>query len=66
MLAAALTGIAACGVKSRPAAPEGATYPRHYPAGLPPLAAPGQTEQRQAPVRDPDGFYQYPNVPPRQ
>ena len=57
-------GVAACGVKSAPRSPDGATHPRPYPKPLPPLATePREPERRTGPGAPPDSFYQYPNLP---
>jgi len=74
MLAA--LALAGCGVKSAPAYPPDATYPRQYPQALPPLDSVSQKEQQKRtqtysggpalpPVRTapPTGIYQYPNPP---
>jgi len=58
-------GVAACGVKSQPVRPDGATYPKQYPTPLPPLkTVPTDKQKSQAPGYDPDSLYQYPNQPP--
>jgi hypothetical protein len=59
--------VGACGVKSQPSRPDGSSYPKHYPTPLPELeTVPKKQGQPQAPGYDPDGFYQYPNQPPKQ
>jgi len=69
--------LAACGVKSSPTQPDGATYPRQYPAALPALPAyTGKDEERPAGSGAGDrtgqsagqtapasSIYQYPNPP---
>lgn len=60
MLALAL---AACGVKSSPQHPEGAGYPRQYPATG--ESTPGPGEKAKEGQISPLGFpYEYPNRPP--
>jgi len=52
VMAAMLAGLSACGRKSSPRPPEGATYPRQYPAGragAPPGEAPPRDEDEDAP-----------------
>ena len=56
-------GLSACGVKSSPSQPDGATYPRQYPAALPPLQVNPRAEKGK-PKPAPGGIYQYPNQPP--
>jgi hypothetical protein len=55
MMAALLAPLAACGRKSLPRPPEGATYPRQYPApraGTAPSAPPPRDEDEEAPERE--------------
>lgn len=62
--------VSACGVKSSPIAPVGATYPVQYPAPLPKLqvkdVVPAAARASAPVVSDPKSFWQYPNTPPVQ
>jgi hypothetical protein len=56
-------GLAGCGVKSAPQHPEGASYPRQYPATGAGTTAPA--EKAKEDQLSPLGFpYEYPNRPP--
>jgi len=60
---AMVLGLAACGVKSSPRHPEGATFPREYPPPDDGKAAPAD-KAKEGGV-SPLGFpYEYPNRPP--
>jgi hypothetical protein len=56
-------GLCSCGVKSSPSQPDGATYPRQYPAALPPLQVSPRAEKEKSKPAHGD-IYQYPNQPP--
>ncbi|HEX9702954.1 MAG TPA: hypothetical protein VGA19_08885 [Rhodospirillales bacterium] len=61
VLAAALA-LAACGIKSQPETPPGATYPKEYPAPEKQSKTPAGEKDSQV---SPQGFpYEYPNRPP--
>jgi hypothetical protein len=59
---------AACGVKSMPSSPDGATYPAQYPLTFAPIKATPMVLKQNNPsapaVQDPNSFWQYPNTPP--
>ncbi len=63
MSIALAVGLSSCGVKSSPSQLDGATYPRQYPAALPPLQVNPRAE-KEKPKPAPGGIYQYPNQPP--
>lgn len=69
VLGVALGVLSGCGVKSAPEYPAGATYPRDYPVPLPAVEAQPNADERKpggaTGGNTPDGFYQYPNQPPK-